>query len=55
MHNLLQVGRVINPKICRPGPTGLWAGYAPAKYFIISIPVQTSWNWNCLKCSIAQN
>ena len=20
---------MIKPKICRPGPTGLWAGYAP--------------------------
>ena len=23
-------GRVIKSKICRPGPTALWAGYAPA-------------------------
>ena len=24
---------MINPKICRPGPTGLYAGYAPACTF----------------------
>ena len=25
----IKSGRVIKPKICRPGSTGLWAGYAP--------------------------
>ena len=25
----IKSGRVIKPNICRPGPTGLWAGYAP--------------------------
>ena len=28
-YNFFTSGRVIQPKICRPGPTGLWAGYAP--------------------------
>ena len=33
MHNLLQVIRWSNQKCrCRPGPTGLWAGYAAERY-----------------------
>ena len=33
-------GHTANP-VCGGG-MGLWASYAPAKYFIISIPMQTS-------------
>ena len=43
-------GRVIKPNICRCGPIGLWAGYAPAyvNVFIslfFSICITCKWRW----------
>ena len=37
IYNVFTSGRVIQSKICMPGPTALWAGYAPGTYIVPNI------------------
>ena len=40
--------RVIKPKICRHGPTGLWAGHAPGNQKLFNTDLCQTDTWLCL-------